>query len=108
MIIHKKEQENFIKLKRRVIRKFQNLTLLNTQYRIMDFLQANEEMKNGKRVTRKNWEKAHYLWHSKTYDCVLSSHTLGEQDIFMDTHGYIFMCRGTDIEALDWELYLPF
>jgi len=92
-----------IQIRRSVIRKFQNLKLLNTEEGIMDFIQASEKTKYSVKVRRKSWKEGHNMWWSKKYQCMLAAHPYRVQEKYLDTDGYIYVCEGDDVEATDWE-----
>lgn len=102
------DKYNWCRVRRDVIRKFQCLRFLNTEERIMDFIQAGEKTKSGQKVRRKSWKKAAgmELWWDEKYECMLAGtpdRHQKEDEKYKDTDGWIYVCRGNDIEATDWE-----
>ena len=85
----------------------------------MDFIEASEYAKKGHRVRRKSWadgkanawpknikEKRREMWWDEKYQCLLAGapdkHL--DEDTYLDTEGWIYICRGDDVEATDWEV----
>jgi len=85
----------------------------------MDFIEASNLAKQGKKVRRKSWieggdnswqgskrETSRDMWWNEKYQCLLAGapdkHV--DESTYLDTDGWIYICRGTDMEAKDWEL----
>ena len=94
---------DWVKIRREVLRKFQNLRFLNTRERSVDFIKASQRTRTGEKVRRKIWEPGHKMWWDSNYKCMLAAHPYGKQDKHLDTEGYIYVCEGDDVEATDWE-----
>lgn len=84
----------------------------------MNFIEASNFAKTGKRVRRKSWieggdnswqgskrETSRDMWWNEKYQCLLAGapdRNVDEPN-YLDTDGWIYICRGTDMEANDWE-----
>jgi len=96
-------ENDWVQIRRSLIRKYKNLKLLNTKERVMDFIQASEKTKNNVKVRRKSWEKGQHIWWNMEYQCIVASYPYQVQEKYLDIDGYIYVCKGDDIEATDWE-----
>ncbi len=69
----------------------------------MNFLEASEITRNGGIVTRKSWKEGTKMWWNAKEKCMLANTPYGKQDKHLDTDGYIYVCEGDDVEAIDWK-----
>ena len=97
------DKYDFFAMKREVMVRLYNLKYLHTQERAMNFLQANENTRDGIKVRRKSWPEGHRMWWDKKEKCLVAGNPYGKQDKHLETGGYTYVCEGDDVEALDWE-----
>ena len=95
------------------------IDIIINEEEVMNFIEASNLTKEGKRVRRKSWlkggdnswvgskrETSRDMWWDAKYECLLAGapdrHV--DESTYLDTKGWIYICRGTDMEATDWEL----
>lgn len=97
------DRYDFFSMKREVLLRLYNLKYLHSKEKAMDFLQANEDTRGGLKVRRKSWPEGHRMWWDKKEKCLVAGSPYGKQNKHLETGGYIYVCEGDDVEALDWE-----
>ena len=97
------EKYDFIEMRREIMTRLYNLKYLHYKGKVMNFLQASEDTRLGLKVRRKSWPEGHRMWWDVKEKCMLAGSPYGKQDKHLDTDGYIYVCEGDDVEALDWE-----
>jgi len=97
------ERYDFFAIRREICIRIYNLKFLHTKERAVDFLQASSDTREGKKVRRKSWPEGHNMWWDSKEKCMLADNPYGKQHKHLQTNGYIYVCEGDDVEALDWE-----
>ncbi len=110
---------DWIKIKRDLVRKMSNIKLMNKRQYSMDFIEAQELTKTGVRVRRKSWaqgkenawqknprETSREMWWDSKYESLMAGapdRHEPENGKYLDTDGWIYVCRGDDVSGTDWE-----
>lgn len=78
-------------------------TIANYKENVMDFTEAVKNARDGKSLTRPNWEEGMRMWWSG--EILVHSHPFEDsQKHNPQTGGYIYVCEKDDALAKDWKV----
>ena len=96
-----------------------DIKLMNRGEYSMDFIEATEIAKSGFKVRRKSWaegkanswhknprETSREMWWDSKYESLMAGAPDKHEpknEKYLDTEGWIYVCRGDDVTASDWE-----
>lgn len=114
-----RELYDLIRIKRDLVRKWRNIKLINKRQCSMDFIEAMELTKNDVKVRRKSWaegkanawpknprETSREMWWDSKYESLMAGAPDKHEpnaEKYLDTEGWIYVCRGDDVTGTDWE-----
>lgn len=79
--------------------------MLNQQLkeRFMNYNQAVEAAREGKRLRRQTWENSQYMW-SNGKVLIHNTPYWTNESINQDLQGFPYVCEQVDVVANDWEV----